>query len=104
MDDFGSGYSSLNVLKDIEVDVLKIDMRFFESTGVGGRGENIVASVVRMAKWLEIPTIAEGVEKDEQVEFLKNIGCEYVQGYYFAKPMPVSDLLRFYEEHPLSDN
>ena len=88
MDDFGSGYSSLNVLKDIEVDVLKIDMRFFESTDVGGRGENIVASVVRMAKWLEIPTIAEGVEKEEQVEFLKNIGCEYVQGYYFAKPMP----------------
>ena len=88
MDDFGSGYSSLNVLKDIEVDVLKIDMRFFESTEVGGRGENIVASVVRMAKWLDIPTIAEGVEKEEQVEFLKNIGCEYVQGYYFAKPMP----------------
>ena len=88
MDDFGSGYSSLNVLKDIEVDVLKIDMRFFESTDVGGRGENIVASVVRMAKWLDIPTIAEGVEKEEQVEFLKNIGCEYVQGYYFAKPMP----------------
>lgn len=88
MDDFGSGYSSLNVLKDIEVDVLKIDMRFFESTDVGGRGENIVASIVRMAKWLDIPTIAEGVEKEEQVEFLKNIGCEYVQGYYFAKPMP----------------
>lgn len=88
MDDFGSGYSSLNVLKDIEVDVLKIDMRFFDSSGVGGRGENIIASVVRMAKWLDIPTIAEGVEKEEQVEFLKNIGCEYVQGYYFAKPMP----------------
>ncbi len=88
MDDFGSGYSSLNVLKDIEVDVLKIDMRFFELSEVDGRGENIVASVVRMAKWLDIPTIAEGVEKEEQVEFLKNIGCEYVQGYYFAKPMP----------------
>lgn len=88
MDDFGSGYSSLNVLKDIEVDVLKIDMRFFESSDVDGRGENIVASIVRMAKWLDIPTIAEGVEKEEQVEFLKNIGCEYVQGFYFAKPMP----------------
>lgn len=88
MDDFGSGYSSLNVLKDIEVDVLKIDMRFFETSEIGGRGENIVASVVRMAKWLDIPTIAEGVEKEEQVEFLKNIGCEFVQGFYFAKPMP----------------
>lgn len=88
MDDFGSGYSSLNVLKDIEVDVLKIDMRFFETSDIGGRGENIVASVIRMAKWLDIPTIAEGVEKEEQVEFLRNIGCEFVQGYYFAKPMP----------------
>lgn len=88
MDDFGSGYSSLNVLKDIEVDVLKIDMRFFETSDVDGRGENIIASVVRMAKWLNIPTIAEGVEKEEQVEFLRNIGCEFVQGYYFAKPMP----------------
>ncbi len=88
MDDFGSGYSSLNVLKDIEVDVLKIDMRFFEGSDIGGRGENIIASVVRMAKWLNITTIAEGVEKEEQVEFLRNIGCEYVQGYYFAKPMP----------------
>lgn len=88
MDDFGSGYSSLNVLKDVEVDVLKIDMRFFEATDINGRGENIIASVVRMAKWLDIKVIAEGVEKEEQVEFLRNIGCELVQGFYFAKPMP----------------
>lgn len=89
MDDFGSGYSSLNVLKDVEVDVLKIDMRFFETADINGRGENIIASVVRMAKWLDLKVIAEGVEKEEQVEFLRNIGCELVQGYYFAKPMPV---------------
>ncbi|MCH5266728.1 MAG: EAL domain-containing protein [Lachnospiraceae bacterium] len=88
MDDFGSGYSSLNVLKDIAVDVLKIDMKFMSDTDIPGRGENILASVVNMAKALEMPVIAEGVEKESQVEFLKNIGCEYVQGFYYAKPMP----------------
>lgn len=91
MDDFGSGYSSLNVLKDIEVDVLKIDMKFLADTDKEGRSENILASVVRMAKWLNMPVIAEGVEKKEQVLFLRSLGCEYVQGYYFAKPMPVDE-------------
>lgn len=91
MDDFGSGYSSLNILKDIEVDVLKIDMKFLSKTEIPGRGENIIASVVRMAKWLNVPIVAEGVEKEEQVEFLYSIGCEYVQGFYFAKPMQVSE-------------
>lgn len=91
MDDFGSGYSSLNVLKDIEVDVLKIDMRFFSACRIPGRGENIIASVVRMAKWLGIPTIAEGVEEKGQVEFLKGIGCNYVQGFYFSRPIPAQD-------------
>lgn len=91
MDDFGSGYSSLNILKDIKVDVLKIDMRFLSDTEEEARSENILAAVVRMAKWLNLPVIAEGVERKEQVLFLKSIGCEYVQGYYFARPMPVAD-------------
>lgn len=88
MDDFGSGYSSLNVLKDLAVDILKIDMKFMEKGEYPGRCENILASVVRMAKWLHMPVIAEGVETAEQVSFLQSIGCEFVQGYYFAKPMP----------------
>lgn len=88
MDDFGSGYSSLNVLKDIAVDVLKIDMEFLSDTDKKGRSENILASVVRMAKWLNMPVVAEGVERKEQVSFLRSIGCEYVQGYYFSKPVP----------------
>lgn len=88
MDDFGSGYSSLNVLKDIAVDVLKIDMKFMEEADIPGRSENILASVVNMAQRLEMPVIAEGVEKKSQVDFLREIGCEYVQGFYFAKPMP----------------
>lgn len=100
MDDFGSGYSSLNVLKDIAVDILKIDMKFLSDTDKQGRSENILASVVRMAKWLDMPVVAEGVERREQVDFLKSIGCEYVQGYYFARPMPVED----YENLAFSEN
>ena len=98
MDDFGSGYSSLNTLKDITVDILKIDMKFLAESDVPGRGENILASVVRMAKWLNMPVIAEGVEKESQVAFLRSIGCEFVQGYYFAKPMPIDEYeqLAFY--------
>lgn len=91
MDDFGSGYSSLNVLKDIVVDILKIDMKFLSDVEVKKRSEDILASVVEMSKKLNMPVIAEGVEKEEQVQFLKSIGCDYVQGYYFGKPMPVDD-------------
>lgn len=98
MDDFGSGYSSLSVLKNVDVDVLKFDMRFFEKTRVSGRGENIVASIVRMAKWLNLPVTAEGVEDREQVEFLRGVGCDYVQGFYFAKPMPVDDYVALIRE------
>ena len=93
MDDFGSGYSSLNVLKDISVDVLKLDMKFMAAPGSENqkRSESIVANVIHLAKDLELPVIAEGVEEKEQVKFLNSVGCEYVQGYYFAKPMPVDE-------------
>lgn len=84
MDDFGSGYSSLNTLKNIPVDVLKIDINFLSSNGNQGRSECILASVIRMAGWLEIPVVMEGVETLQQVEFLKSIGCGYVQGFYYA--------------------
>ena len=103
MDDFGSGYSSLNVLKDIAVDVLKIDMKFLDSSGDDGRSENILASVVRMAKWLNMPVVAEGAERKEQVSFLRSIGCEYVQGFYFARPMPVKDYEKLLYELPQFD-
>ncbi|MEG1060675.1 MAG: EAL domain-containing protein [Oscillospiraceae bacterium] len=91
MDDFGSGYSSLSLLKDIMVNVLKIDMRFLSVSDFPGRGENIIASVIRMAKWLGIPVIAEGAETLEQVDFLRSVGCDYVQGYYYARPMPAAE-------------
>ncbi|MEG0804574.1 MAG: EAL domain-containing protein, partial [Pygmaiobacter sp.] len=88
MDDFGSGYSSLNMLKDVPVDILKIDLGFLECNANAGRGCNILSSVVRMAKWLDIPVIAEGVETCEQVNFLRGIGCNSAQGYYYSKPVP----------------
>lgn len=92
MDDFGSGYSSLNVLKDMDVDYLKIDMNFLQQDDTfNGKGEKVLTSIVRMAKWLHLPSIVEGVETEEQVDFLKCIGCEYAQGFYYAKPMPVVD-------------
>ncbi len=91
MDDFGSGYSSLNMLKDISVDVLKIDLHFLDSQDESGRGGNILNSVVRMAEWLKIPVIAEGVETKQQADFMRDIGCYCVQGYYYSKPIGVEE-------------
>ncbi len=99
MDDFGSGYSSLNVLKDMEVDYLKVDMKFLQqSQKFNSKGEKVITSVIRMAKWLHLPSIVEGVETIEQVDFLKCIGCEYAQGFYYAKPMPVAEYEAFLEQ------
>ena len=86
MDDFGSAYSSLNVLKDFDFDELKIDMGFLKSFGRKSRA--IVASIVAMAKRLGIQTLAEGVETQEHADFLREIGCEKQQGYLYGKPMP----------------
>lgn len=91
MDDFGSGYSSLNTLKNIEVDILKIDMKFLPTGQNNVKSEKILASVARMAGWLGMPVIVEGVETKEQRDFLKSIGCKYIQGYFYARPMPVKD-------------
>lgn len=99
MDDFGSGYSSLNVLKDLDVDVLKIDMKFMPTANSNGKSEKILSSVVRMSKWIGMPVIAEGVETFEQVQFLRGIGCEYIQGYYFAKPMQVEEYEKLSDEN-----
>jgi diguanylate cyclase (GGDEF)-like protein len=99
MDDFGSGYSSLNVLKDLEIDYLKVDMKFLQQDmEFNGKGEKVLTSVIRMAKWLHLPSIVEGVETMEQVDFLKCIGCEYAQGFFYAKPMPVEDYEKFIEK------
>ncbi|MBP0972475.1 MAG: EAL domain-containing protein, partial [Oscillospiraceae bacterium] len=89
MDDFGSGYSSLNSLKDMPLDVLKLDAEFFRGEEAGtDRGEIVVSEAIKLAKNLHMRTVAEGVEVKEQVDFLASQGCDMIQGYYFAKPMP----------------
>ena len=96
MDDFGSAYSSLNVLKDFSFDELKMDMRFLSS--FDQRSRRIMSSVIQMAKEIEIHTLAEGVETEEQFRFLRNIGCEKVQGFYFGWPQPYQDAMRHLRE------
>ena len=91
MDDFGSGYSSLNMLKNLDVDVLKIDKGFFEETSNSKRGQDIIESIIDMASKLGMETVAEGVETVEQAELLQENGCDIAQGYFYAMPMPISD-------------
>ena len=95
IDDFGSGYSSLNMLKDVKVDTLKLDRVFFETTEDNERGKNIISSVIHLAQALELHTVSEGVEERNQVEFLKSMNCDLIQGYVFAKPMPVPEFEEF---------
>ena len=103
MDDFGSGYSSLNSLKSIPVDILKMDMEFLSGQTDAERGKDIIEMVVALAKKLNIMVIAEGVETKEQAEFLSRAGCENMQGYYYAKPMPISEYEQFFKEHEYQD-
>ncbi len=97
MDDFGSGYSSLNLLNNVSVDVLKLDRAFFEADGdCCQRGNSIVEGVMAIAKSLHLKTVSEGVEDKRQVEFLKSIGCDMVQGYVFSKPLPPEEFEQHY--------
>lgn len=91
IDDFGSGYSSLNMLKDIPADVVKIDREFFNGTVNSQKGRAVISTVVDLAKNLNMEVISEGVETEDQVNFLTEIDCAMVQGYYFAKPMTIKD-------------
>jgi EAL domain-containing protein (putative c-di-GMP-specific phosphodiesterase class I)/CheY-like chemotaxis protein/GGDEF domain-containing protein/PAS domain-containing protein len=103
MDDFGSGYSSLNTLKDVPVDILKLDMLFISKNEAGTRGGRILSSVINMAHWLELPVIAEGVETAEQADYLKSIGADYMQGYFFSKPIPSEAFEKLLLASPQSD-
>lgn len=94
MDDFGSGYSSLNSLKDMPLDVLKLDAEFFRGEAEGDRGEIVISEAIKLAKSLNMRTVAEGVEVKEQVDFLAKQGCDMIQGYYYAKPMPKEDYVQ----------
>lgn len=91
MDDFGSGYSSLNILKNLFIDELKLDKKFLEDSSDSYRGEKIIAKIIELAKSLSIKTVSEGVENERQVHFLRSVGCDIAQGYFFAKPMPIDE-------------
>ena len=98
MDDFGSGYSSLNMLKDCCFDILKIDMKFMDDLEQSERASNIIYTIIQMAKNLEIETVVEGVENEKQYEMLKSMGCDNIQGYYFSKPIPEESFVRRLEK------
>lgn len=91
MDDFGSGYSSLNSLKDIPIDMIKLDMGFMKSSSNMDKGGNVISSVVHMAQALELITIAEGVETNSQANFLTSVGCDIIQGFLYSRPLPVQE-------------
>lgn len=97
MDDFGSGYSSLNMLKDIPIDVMKVDQVFFRAEKENKeRSFEIIKGVLSMAKHLNIHTVAEGVETESEVAFLKEAGCGEIQGYYYSKPLCMKEFMEFY--------
>lgn len=91
LDDFGSGYSSLNMLNTMPLDILKLDMKFIQTEMARPRGQGILRFIVGMAKWLNLHVVAEGVETHEQAERLREMGCDDAQGYYFSRPLPVGD-------------
>ncbi len=91
VDDFGSGYSSLNLITLLPFDTLKIDGGFFLRNKLTEKNKAVITSVMEMAKNLKLTTVSEGVETDEQVDFLRDIGCDTIQGYYYYKPMPTPD-------------
>ncbi|WP_091204536.1 EAL domain-containing protein [Oribacterium sp. WCC10] len=94
MDDFGSGYSSLNVLKNFDFDLIKLDMKFMRDFGKNVKNEGIVRKIIEMAEQLGVDTLAEGVETEEQLEFLKDIGCDKVQGFLYSAPNPLDEIIK----------
>lgn len=100
IDDFGFGYSSLGILKAFKVDIIKLDRSFFVSRNNIDRGKIVIESIIELSKRLGMKVIAEGIEELEQVEFLKNVGCDYIQGYVFSKPLLISE----FEEFAYLDN
>lgn len=95
IDDFGTGFTSLSNLKNLPVDELKIDRSFIDQIETEHNSQIIVKSIVDLANNFGISSVAEGVENDNQLEFLKSCGCKEAQGYYFAKPMGIEDLKKF---------
>ena len=87
IDDFGTGYSSLSMLQDMPIDTIKIDKIFIDQINLNDTKKNIIEYIILIAKKLKIKTVAEGVENKKQVEYLKKLGCDFIQGYYYFKPL-----------------
>ena len=98
LDDFGSGFSSFGMLQDYDFDILKIDMSFIRKIGENPKTKSIVHSIIGMAHEIGIKTVAEGVETEEQISFLRQSGCDYIQGYYYSKPLPEEEFVEFLEK------
>lgn len=101
MDDFGSGYSSLNMLKDLPIDILKIDMRFLDNFEQNRKASIVLESVIRLAKWMNLGIVSEGVETQNEWNYLRSVECDLVQGYYFFRPMPCSDFVQLLDSEPI---
>ena len=97
MDDFGSGYSSLNMITTLPIDLLKVDMLFIRHAFTEGGDTRMLKVIVDIARSLSVPMIAEGVETEEQMLALRKMGCDVVQGYYFSKPVPGTEFEAFLE-------
>jgi diguanylate cyclase (GGDEF)-like protein len=95
MDDFGTGYSSLSMISHLPIDALKLDMSFIREAFRDGRDTRMIEVIIDIARYLEVPVIAEGVETEEQLQALRAMGCAYVQGYYFSRPVPAAEFERF---------
>ena len=95
MDDFGTGYSSLSMISRLPIDALKLDMSFIREAFRDGKDTRLIEVIIDIAKYLNVPVIAEGVETEEQMLTLREMGCAYVQGYYFSKPVPAAEFERF---------
>lgn len=100
LDDFGSGYSALGLLKDLPIDCLKLDRQFFVSNFENPKAKAVIQSVIQLANRLQLETVAEGIEEEEQVSFLRKSGCSMVQGYFFSKPLSVADFEHLVDQHP----
>ena len=88
LDDFGSGYSSFSTIRDFDFDVIKLDMGFVQKIGTSIKADGVIWSIITMAHTIGTKVVAEGAETQEQVDFLKDCGCDYIQGYYYSKPLP----------------
>ena len=103
MDDFGSGYSSLNLLKDLPFDTLKIDGEFFRNVTDPNRANIVVMNIIDLAKSLNMTVVAEGIEQQEQVDFLRKTECDLIQGYFYSKPIPAKEFEQYMANHRIEN-